>query len=126
MVAQLCTVHGMAARVEGAAALTTSNIFRLDTTDVALVCLSYLDATNAAHIRYSVRRVRRKLPRATIMVGCWSLADDERLDALREATKADLLCSSFREATQLSVEAAKPNDASHIKSDTAQFASLEP
>jgi predicted PurR-regulated permease PerM len=125
MVAQLCTLHGVAARVEGPSALTTSNIFRLDTTDVALVCLSYLDATNAAHIRYSVRRVRRKLPLATIMVGCWTLVDNERLDALRETTKADLICSNFREATRLCVEAAKLGDTSPIASEPAQFASLE-
>ncbi len=42
------------------------------------------------------------------MVGCWSLKDDEiRLEALREGAKPDLICASFREATQLCVEAAK-------------------
>jgi len=41
-------------------------------------------------------------------VGCWTLGDDAaRLDALREGTKADLLCASFRDATRLCVEAAK-------------------
>jgi predicted PurR-regulated permease PerM len=108
MVAQLCTVHGLVARVEGPDALATANIFRLETTGVALVCLSYLDTTNGAHIRYAVRRIRRILPRAVIMVGCWSLKDDEtRLEALREGAKPDLICASFREATQLCVEAAK-------------------
>ncbi|HWX61672.1 AI-2E family transporter [Bradyrhizobium sp.] len=108
MLAQLCTVHGLAARVEGPDALATTNIFRLETTGVALVCFSYLNTTNAAHIRYAVRRIRRKLPRAIIMVGCWTLGDDAaRLDALREGTKADLLCASFRDATRLCVEAAK-------------------
>lgn len=97
MLAQLCTVHGLAARVEGPDALATTNIFRLETTGVALVCFSYLNATNAAHIRYAVRQIRRKLPRAIIMVGCWTLGDDAvRLDTLREGTKADLLCTSFR------------------------------
>jgi predicted PurR-regulated permease PerM len=108
MVAQLYTVHGLSARVEGPDALATSNIFRLDTAGVALVCLSYLDTTHAAHIRYAVRRVRRKLPRAIIMVGYWTSTDNAgRLDALREAAKADLFCTSLREATRLCIESAK-------------------
>src|SRR5579871_5280845 len=111
MAGQLCTVHGLAARVEGADALSTANIFRLQTDGVALVCLSYLDSGNAAHIRYAVRRVRRKLPRAIIVVGCW-IADDsaERLDALRDGVKADMMCSNFREATRLCIAAARPPD----------------
>jgi hypothetical protein len=114
MVAQLCAVHGLVARVEGPDALATANIFRLETTGVALVCLSYLDTSNGAHIRYAVRRIRRILPRAVIMVGCWSLDDDAaRLDALREATKADLICANFREATHLCVEAAKRDSQVH-------------
>jgi predicted PurR-regulated permease PerM len=113
MFAQLCTAHGLAARVEESNALTTTNIFRLETAGVALICLSYLDTTNAAHIRYAIRRIRRKLPRAIIMVGCWTLGDDEgRLDSLREGTRADLVCASFRDATRLCVEAAKLIDAS--------------
>jgi predicted PurR-regulated permease PerM len=108
MVAQLFTAHGLAARVEGPDALATTNIFRLETAGVVLVCLSYLDTANPAHIRYAVRRIRRKLPSAVIMVGCWTLGDDAaRLEALRDGAKTDLLCTSFREATRLSVEAAK-------------------
>jgi hypothetical protein len=126
MFTQLCTAHGLAARVEGSNALTTTNIFRLETTGVALVCLSYLDATNAAHIRYAIRRIRRKLPRAIIMVGSWTLGDDAgRLDALREGTKADLVCASFRDATRLCVEAAKlidgSGDGTERASETAEL-----
>jgi len=44
------------------------------------------------------------------MVGCWSLKEDVvRLDALREASKADLICSSLRDATRLSIETAAKN-----------------
>src|SRR3569833_1659824 len=108
MVSQLFTVHGLAARVEGPDALATANLFRLEPTGVRLVCLSYLDTDNIAHIRYAVRRLRRKLPLATIMVGCWaSKADPDRMAAHRDGAKADLFCSSFREAVQLCVEAAR-------------------
>jgi hypothetical protein len=71
MLSQLSTAHGLSARVEGAEALSTANIFRLDTKGVAIVCLVYMDATGPAHMRYSVRRLRRKLPKATIILGCW-------------------------------------------------------
>jgi hypothetical protein len=69
------------------------------------------------------RRLRRKLPLATIMVGCWSSkADPDRLNALRDGAKADLFCSSFREAVQLCVEAARTDNsiaANELKSETA-------
>src|SRR5204863_470757 len=72
MLAPLCRAHGVGSRVEGPEALSTANIFRLETSGVALVCLSYIGITSPAHLRYAVRRLRRKLPAASIMVGCWA------------------------------------------------------
>ncbi|MGY4594031.1 putative PurR-regulated permease PerM [Bradyrhizobium sp. GM22.5] len=69
MLAQLTGAYGLSARVEAAEALSTANIFRLETTGVAIVCLVYMDASSPAHMRYSVRRLRRKLPKATIILG---------------------------------------------------------
>ena len=89
------------------AQLVSAHILRLVGLVVVLVCLSYLDASSPAHMRYSVRRLRRKLPNVTIMLGCWS-ADTEAavLEQLREATKADLVAGNLREATRLCVELA--------------------
>lgn len=109
MLAQLCTVHGLNARVEGPEALSTNNIFRLETEGVALVCLSYLNATNPAQIRYAVRRVRRKMPRARVMVGLWNGVDRaDGVTALKEGAKADMVASTLREATRICVESARP------------------
>lgn len=106
MLAQLSTEHGLAARVEGAASLSTTNVFRLDTTGVAIVCLVYLDAHAAAHMRYSVRRLRRKLPKATIILGCWVKdVDPAALESLREGAKADLVATSIGEAVRLCIDA---------------------
>jgi hypothetical protein len=106
MLAQLSTAHGLAARVEGAEALSTTNVFRLDTTGVAIVCLVYLDASGPAHMRYSVRRLRRKLPKATIILGCWvKEIDPAALELLREGAKADLVATSLGEAVKLCIEA---------------------
>ncbi len=106
MLAQLSTEHGLAARVEGPASLSTTNVFRLDTTGVAIVCLVYLDAGSPAHMRYSVRRLRRKLPKATIILGCWVKdTDAAALELLREGAKADLVATSIGEAVRLCIEA---------------------
>jgi hypothetical protein len=110
MFAQLCNVHGLGTRVEGPAALSTNNIFRLETEGVALICLSYLNASNPAQVRYAVRRLRRKLPRARIMVGLWSgLDNSERAAAIRESSKADMFASTLREATRICIEAVRPD-----------------
>jgi predicted PurR-regulated permease PerM len=106
MLAQLSTEHGLAARVEGPESLSTTNVFRLDTTGIAIICLVYLDARSAAHMRYSVRRLRRKLPKATIILGCWVKdIDAAALELLREGAKADLVATSIGEAVRLCIEA---------------------
>jgi predicted PurR-regulated permease PerM len=106
MLGQLSTAHGLAARVQGAEALSTSNVFRLETTGVAIICLVYMDATGPAHMRYSVRRLRRKIPKATIILGCWiKEMDPAALEQLRESAKADLAAASLGEAIKLCIEA---------------------
>jgi hypothetical protein len=107
MLAQLSTAHGLAARVEAASALSTTNIFRLDPAGIAIVCLVYLDANAPSHMRYSVRRLRRKLPKATIILGCWvkDIAP-AALESLRESAKADLVAASLGEAVKLCIAAA--------------------
>jgi hypothetical protein len=113
MLAQLSTAHGLPARVEAAEALSTTNVFRLDTSGVAIVCLVYLDASGPAHMRYAVRRLRRKLPSATIILGCWlKEADPAALELLREGAKADLVASSLGDALKLCIEAAGVKDRS--------------
>jgi hypothetical protein len=106
MLGQLSTAHGLAARVHSAEALSTANIFRLETEGVAIVCLIYMDASGPAHMRYSVRRLRRKLPKATIILGCWMRdMDPAALEELRDGAKADLAASSVGEALKVCIEA---------------------
>jgi predicted PurR-regulated permease PerM len=106
MLGQLSTAHGLKARVEGADALSTANVFRLETTGVAIVCLVYMDASGPAHMRYAVRRLRRKLPKATIILGCWMKdMDPAALELLRDGAKADLAAASVAEAVKMCIEA---------------------
>jgi predicted PurR-regulated permease PerM len=117
MLAQLSTAHGLAARVEGAEALSTTNVFRLETDGVAIVCLVYLDASGPAHMRYSVRRLRRKLPKAAIILGCWVKdIDPAALELLREGAKADLVAASLGEAVKLCIQATGVEDQLHAAS----------
>ena len=106
MLAQLSTAHGLAARVEGAESLSSTNVFRLETTGVVTVCLIYLDSSGPAHMRYSVRRLRRKLPKAIIILGCWVKdVDPNGLEVLRDNAKADLVAASLGETVKLCIEA---------------------
>jgi predicted PurR-regulated permease PerM len=104
MLAQLLEKHGLGARIEGADAVAISNIFRLDTAGIGMVCLSYLDAGSPARMRYAIRRMRRKLPEAQVLLGCW-MADIDKA-TLREMTKADDIATTLREAVRLCLEAA--------------------
>jgi predicted PurR-regulated permease PerM len=116
MLGQLSTAHGLAARVEGAEALSTTNVFRLETTGVAIVCLIYMDAASPAHMRYSVRRLRRKLPKATIILGCWiNEMEPAALEQLREDAKADLAAASLGDAVKLCIEATGAESPGHEK-----------
>jgi predicted PurR-regulated permease PerM len=119
MLGQLATAHGLPARIEGAEALSTTNVFRLDTTGVAMVCLIYMDASGPAHMRYSVRRLRRKLPKATIILGCWMKEmDPSRLEQLRDGAKADFAAASLGEAVKMCIAATgTENEGSTAKSD---------
>ena len=109
---QLSIAHGLAARVEPADALSTTNIVRLETAGVAFVCLSYLDASSPADMRYSVRRLRRKLPKVTILLGCWAESlDKESLEELRETAKADRAAGSLSEVMMICRTTAGVNDA---------------
>ena len=109
MLAQLSTAHGLASRVEGADALSMTNVVRLDPVGIAVACLIYLESSGEAHMRYSVRRLRRRLPRATIMlVCCTSETDEATLKSARESSKADLVAGSIGHAIKLCVEAAQP------------------
>jgi hypothetical protein len=116
MLGQLSTAHGLAARVEAAEALSTANVFRLETTGVAIICLVYMGATGPAHMRYSVRRLRRKIPKAIIILGCWiKEMNPAALEQIREGAKADLAAASLGEAVKLCIEATGAESQDHEK-----------
>ena len=101
MLAQILARHGLGARVEGPDALTTTNIFHLETKGIILACVSFLDTASIAHMRYAIRRLRRRLPTARILLGCWGAEVD--LAKLAEAVKADGAVSTLRSAVKFCI-----------------------
>src|SRR5215218_3941389 len=80
IIAQLVSREGIGARAEDRDALSISRIFSLDTEDVGLVCLCFIGETTSAQIHYAVRRLRRKMPEAFIMltlIGSSSAFDEQ-------------------------------------------------
>ncbi len=101
MLAQLLQQRGATSRLVSSEAVASENLFRLDVAEVDVVCLSYLEPGSFTNARYLVRRLRRRLPNAKIIVGFWTLTDDtaRQVHALRE-TGADLVVTSLRQAVE--------------------------
>jgi hypothetical protein len=68
IIAQLVSRDGIGVRAEHPDALSISRIFSLDTEDVRIVCLCFVGETTGAQIHYAVRRLRRKMPQAFILL----------------------------------------------------------
>ena len=118
MLAQLLEKHGLGARVEGADAVAISNIFRLDTAGIGMVCLSYLDAGSPARMHYAIRRMRRRLPQAQILLGCWRADTDTT--TIRDTAKPDAVATTLREAVKLCLEAARNSRTSSLPMEVQQ------
>jgi hypothetical protein len=79
--------EGIGARSVGADLLSSAKLFQLAPDGIRLVCLCYLDQRSEGSIRYAVKRLRRKLPEASFVIGLWGEADG--LDAERVARTTD-------------------------------------
>ncbi len=105
ILAQILSKHGLRARVAKVEETSASGIFRLDDAGVALVCVSTLDDSSPAHTRYLVRKLRRKLPQAIILVCYWMGTNPSLTE---DAVKADALAGSLGEAAAYCLAAAQP------------------
>ena len=70
ILAQVLERIGIRVRLESDAGISPLNVTQLTTADVQVVCLSYLYLGHSpAHLRYSIRRLRRRMP-STMIVAC--------------------------------------------------------
>jgi len=100
MLAQLLNKHGLGSRLVPHEAVSRSAIYNLDASGVQMICISYLEISGTpAHLRYLLRRLRKKAPKAPILVGLWPAEDAVfKNEAMRSALGADYYVSSMRDA----------------------------
>ena len=99
LLAHLLERRGIKAETLPCQAISLRNLSKLDTSDVRLVCVSYLNPGSVQHARRIVRRLRGKLDRRIpIVVGLWTSEDDGPLPA-----DAPALIGADRLETTLSV-----------------------
>jgi len=108
--AGLLNKHGLKARVAERETISAGNLVSLEAAKAKLVCLSFLGiGSSSAQVRYLVRRLRRILPSGSIiLVGCWT--DDATgapVKTLKETAEADAYATSFHEAAEIAVNAAR-------------------
>ena len=69
------------AKVEPPELLTVGGILHLPGSGAQIICLSYVGAdVRAPHVRYAIRRLRRRLPEAKIIAGFWRCDPDAARD----------------------------------------------
>jgi predicted PurR-regulated permease PerM len=118
MLAQLLQKHGIGARVVPSEEVSVPNLFRLDVTGAQMAILCYLEPGSFSNPCYLVRRLRRKLPKATIVAGFWTLKTDETGDRnALTATGADLVAVSLRQAIEQVIAAVKAGANGHSNAE---------
>jgi predicted PurR-regulated permease PerM len=108
MLAQLLGKHGLAARLATHDQVTRAAITTLDTSGIALIAISYMEATGSpAHLRTLLRRLRHSLPDAPVVLGLW--ASDTPPDPtrdLRDIGSTAWIATSLRDAITHCIDAA--------------------
>jgi hypothetical protein len=102
ILAHLLEHHGIAAQVMPGRAAAASRQLRLDDGGAArMVCACYLEAGTFSNARFLVRRMRRRLPTASMVVAFLAAdADPATRRAAAAATGADLAVTSFSDALE--------------------------
>ncbi|CAA9289197.1 MAG: hypothetical protein AVDCRST_MAG08-4482, partial [uncultured Acetobacteraceae bacterium] len=120
MAGQLLRGAGFGARPLPNAALGEAGLERLDPARIRLCCLSMLEeGSSAAGVRYFLRRLRRRLPEAAVVVGLWhARPDSPTLAALREEGPGETTVTSLREAVAF-CQAAAAQSARETTAETA-------
>jgi predicted PurR-regulated permease PerM len=96
---QLLGKHGFTARALPHEAASRASIEQMDADDVGIVCIVYLRIDGVpSHLRYMVRRIRARLPNASIIVGLWAREDLEKWSVdLQDAMGAECYVTSLQE-----------------------------
>jgi predicted PurR-regulated permease PerM len=97
--AGLLRARGHAAYVFAADSPAALGGRRVALRDAELVCVALVSTSSPARARHIVRRLRRRVPRARIVLGFWGVrGGDLRVDEARNASSADAVVTSLAEA----------------------------
>jgi hypothetical protein len=111
ILAQLLTARGYLAEAAESAGASEDLLAGLAEEPVEAVAISAIAPRGTVRLRSACRQLRRRAPDAHILVGLWHAP--QRLERLKHPLKkagADLLCSSFKNAFKLLVEALPPHE----------------
>ena len=121
MLAQILSKHGIAARVEGVDAIANENTFGSGKNGIEMVCVSFLNTSSLAQMRFTIRRLRRRLPDVAIVLGSWIPETDSA--TLAEAVKADFVATTLHDAVKLCLEQASANEGGgEVAASTQRYA----
>ncbi|OYX69738.1 MAG: transporter [Rhizobiales bacterium 32-66-11] len=112
LLAHLLKRHGLSARVCGPETLTIANLATLSGSDLALTILSSLENAGTAHMRYSSRRLRRRLPESAILLAAFGAHDDSAMRVALESQSANAVATCLEEALAACLLAAAPVESS--------------
>lgn len=95
VMAHLGTTHAIPARSEPSEALANTNIVQLQPDGVQIICLIHMGDEAPSRTHFAIRRLRRRMPKARIVLCCWlDRVDDEAAERRRIEARADLAGSS--------------------------------
>jgi len=114
MLAQLLAQRGVASRSIPHTSVSRELIAELDLSPVKVITVSYLELEGApAHLRYLIRRLRHRAPRATLIAGLWPQGEAELTEPqAQESLGGDRYVASLREAIDASLAALRDPSAS--------------
>ena len=103
MLVHLLEKHGLAALSQPFADVAMAKALTIEVIDAPLVCLSYFGVgANPAHVRYLIRRLKRRMPMTKFLAGYWLLgADAQKSEAWKTSVGADFVATSLADAAAI-------------------------
>ena len=107
MLAQLLAQRGVDSRTIHHTAVSRDTIAQLDLSAVKVIVVSYLELAGApAHLRYLIRRLRRRAPHAAVIAGLWPTGEAALIEPqAQKALGGDRYVASMREAIDATLAA---------------------
>ena len=116
LLTQLLQRKGLGARMISFDTLSVAGISRLDPTGIRMICLSYLDVSSAAHLRFAVRRLRRRVPSGKNAGWLWG-QDPAVAEEMAKSAKAEFSATLASECRQSLRRGAHPKPSRRGQSD---------